>query len=231
ATVESEETETRKSGLLRPQYLIVGALMLVVVVTVSALSGGSSAKGDTITKFFGSTSPCTATSIGLMPKAGVDLTKQGGDIVDAFKGYDGIGDVTLTISASTLDVTYCESSHTEESIRQIVESTGLVTLAAAPVASAPTTATIDPTGTTQSATVDTSSGTFSPGTVILQSGLPTQITFGQAAGCLTEVVFPDLGITQSLSANATTVALPALSPGTYTYACAMGHQSGSVVVQ
>jgi hypothetical protein len=166
-----------------------------------------------------------------MPNPGVDLAEQGRDIVDAFSGYDGIGDVTLTIDTATLDVTFCESSHTEESVRQIVEGTGLVSLAAAPVASAPTTATIDPTGTKQTATVDTSSESFDPGTVILKAGLPAEIAFGQAAGCITEVVFTTLGITQPLSTGQTTVALPALQPGTYAFACAMGHQTGSVVVQ
>ena len=218
-------------GFLRPQFVIAAVLIMVVVVAVSALSSSGSVKDGKITKFFGSTSPCSSTSLSLMPNPNVNLVEQGKDIVDAFSGYDGIGDVTLTIDTSTLDVTYCESSHTEESIRQIVEGTGLVSLAAAPVASAPTTATIDPTGTKQTATVDTSSESFNPGTVVLKAGLPAEIAFGQAAGCITEVVFTTLGITQPLSTGATTVTLPALEPGTYAFACAMGHQTGSVVVQ
>ena len=231
-TVEEPAVEsTPRPGFLRPQSLIAGVLIMVVVVAVSALSSGGSVKNGKITKFFGSTSPCSSTSFALMPNPGVDLAEQGKDIVDAFSGYDGIGDVTLTIDTSTLDVTYCESSHTEESVRQIVEGTGLVSLAAAPVASAPATATIDPTGTKQTATVDTSSESFDPGTVILKAGLPSEIAFGQAAGCITEVVFTTLGITQPLSAGQTTVTLPALEPGTYAFACAMGHQTGSVIVQ
>jgi len=221
----------RRPGFMRPQLLIIGPLILLVVVAVSASGGGGSVKNGQITKFFGSTSPCSSTSLALTPNPNVDLGSQGKDIVDAFAGHDGIGDVTLTLDTSTLDVTYCESSQTEESVRQIVAGTGLVSLAAAPVASAPTTATVDPTGTKQTATVDTSSGSFSPGTVTLKAGLPAEIAFGQAVGCLTEVVFSSLGVTQSLSTSATTVTLPALEPGTYAFACAMGHQTGSVVVQ
>lgn len=231
-TVEEPAVEsTPRPGFLRPQFLIAGVLIMVVVVAVSALSSSGSVKNGKITKFFGSTSPCSSTSLVLMPNPGVDLAEQGKDIVDAFSGYDGIGDVTLTIDTSTLDVTFCESSHTEESVRQIVEGTGLVSLAAAPIASAPATATIDPTGTKQTATVDTSSESFDPGTVILKAGLPSEIAFGQAAGCITEVVFTTLGITQPLSAGQTIVTLPALEPGTYAFACAMGHQTGSVIVQ
>lgn len=225
-----EEVPVPKAGL-NSKFLMLGAVGLLIVVMFTVLSDGSTVKDGKISKFFGATSPCSSTSIALMPNQGVDLTRRGKDIVDAFSGHDGVGDVTLTIATSTLDVTFCSSSQTQDSIRQIVEATGLVTLGAAPVASAPTTATVDPTGSKQTATVDTSSGTFDPGTVVLQAGLPAEIAFGQAAGCLTEVVFSSLGVTQSLTSGSTTVALPALEPGTYAFACAMGHQTGSVVVQ
>lgn len=128
--VEPVGEPSGRGTFLRPQFLMLGALVLMVVVAVSVISSGGSGNSGRISKFFGSTSPCTSVSLGLTPKPNVDLAERGEDIVDAFSGYDGIGDVTLTIASSTLDVTFCQSSHTEASIRQIVEGTGLVTLAA-----------------------------------------------------------------------------------------------------
>lgn len=83
----------------------------------------------------------------------------------------------------------------------------------------------------QTAQVDTSSGSFAPGQIALKAGVPAEISFGSAAGCLSEVVISDLGIEQDLTNGPATVKLPALEAGTYQFACAMGHQSGQIVVQ
>lgn len=144
--LEPEPAETAPARGVTPGLVMIGAFAAVVLVAVVALGGDGSAKSGTITKFFGSTSPCTSTSLALIPNQGVLLNERGEDIVDAFTGYDGIGDVTLTLATSTLDVSYCSSSHTEASVRGIVEGTGLVTLGSSAAPSAPATATADPAG-------------------------------------------------------------------------------------
>lgn len=61
-------------------------------------------------------------------KPGVDLSKQGEKLVDAFIGQAEIGDVILDVNRSTIDVTFCESRQSPESVKQILEGTGLVTV-------------------------------------------------------------------------------------------------------
>ena len=118
-------------------------------------------------------------------------------------------------------------------MRQALSSSGLITLgqgqssAAAP----PTTATVDASGKKQTAEVDTASGNFAPSQIALKAGVPAEISFGSAAGCLSEVVISELGINQDLTKGPATVKLPALEAGTYKFACAMGHQAGQLVVQ
>ncbi|MHB8923811.1 MAG: cupredoxin domain-containing protein [Coriobacteriia bacterium] len=218
---------------IKPTVVILGVVVVLMFGTVIAISGGTSPKvtGTVITKSFGAVNPCDATSIPVMANQGVDLADQGEALVDSFAGQEGIGDVKLDVARGVIDVSFCESSQSEQTVRQTLEGSGLVSLGAAPVASAPSTATVDASGTLQTATVETASGAFDPGTVVLKAGVPAQISFGQAAGCLTEVVVADLGLTQDLTAGAATLKLPALEPGTYQFACAMGHQTGQFVVE
>jgi len=220
----------RRVKPLVPTLAIVGIVLVGFLIVGNQ---GISAKvvDGKITKSFGAASPCTSASIPVMAKQGVDLASQGEKLVDAFTGHEGVGDVTLDIARSTVDITFCKSSQTEDAIRQILAGTDLVDLGAAPVASAPTTATVDPSGDKQTASVDTAGGSFSPGTLLLKAGVPTEIAFGGATSCMTEVIFSELGVQQDLTAGPATVKLPALEPGTYGYACAMGHQTGEVVVQ
>ena len=220
---------------IKPAYLIVVVVGLLVVAGVIAGGQGVSAKvaGGTIKKSFGAASPCASASIPVMANQGVDLGSQGEALLDSFVGQTGVGDVVLDLDRSVIDITFCESSQSEESIRKILTGTGLVSTGAAPapVVSAPSTATIDASGKVQKAAVDTSSGAFAPTTITLKAGIPTEIAFGAAASCITEVIFAELGVKQDLTAGPATVKLPALKPGTYAFDCPMGHQEGSLIVQ
>ena len=231
--VEPEVAPQPAPKRMKPAYLILAVVGILVTGTVIAGSKGVSAKvvGGTMKKSFGAASPCTSASIPVQPNQGVDLSSQGETLLDAFMGQEGIGDVTLDIDRSVVDITFCASSQSEGSVRQILSGTGLVSVAAAPVASAPSTASVDASGKTQTAKVDTASGIFSPAQITLKAGIPAEIAFGQSGGCISEVVFSELGVTQDLTAGPATVKLPALGPGTYKFACAMGHQSGTVVVE
>lgn len=230
-TGDDEARPAKKVNMAVVTVAVVGALLIGVVI---AGGSGTSARvtGGTIKKSFGAASPCTSASIAVVANQGVDLATDGEKLVDAFIGKEGIGDVTLDIGRSTVDIAFCESSQTQDSIRQILAGTGLVTIGGAtPAASVPATASLAPSGKKQTASVDTASGNFSPSTITLKAGVPAEIAFGQASGCLSEVVFSELNVKQDLTAGPATVKLPALKAGTYSFACGMGHQGGQLVVQ
>jgi hypothetical protein len=230
--VEEVAPPARKIKPTIPVLAVVGVFVAGALIAGNA---GTSAKvvNGTIKKSFGATSPCTSASIPVMANEGVDLGSQGEKLVDAFVGQQGVGDVTLDIARSTVDITFCESSQSEAAVGQILSGTGLVTVgpATGTAASAPATASLDPSGKKQSASVDTANGAFTPGTVALKAGVPAELAFGAANSCITEVIFSELGIKQDLTAGPATVKLPALEAGTYAFACPMGHQAGQLVVQ
>lgn len=232
-SVQQTVVETPATKRIKPTYVILAVIGALVVGVLIAGSKGTTAKvvDGKITKSFGGASPCTSALVPVMANQGVDLAAQGDKLVDAFTGLEGVGDVTLDLASSTVEVKFCESQQTEDSVRQALAGTGLVTLGAAQSAAAPTTASLDSSGKKQTASVDTASGAFSPGKVVLKAGVPAEIAFGQASGCITEVIFSELGVEQDLKAGPAAVKLPALAPGTYAFACAMGHQTGELVVQ
>ena len=233
--VEPEEVAPARPKKVKPAVFILAVVGLLIGVVVMAGAKGTSANvvNGKITKSFGAASPCTSASIPVTANPGVDLASQGEKLVDSFVGQTGVGDVTLDLASSTLDITFCESSQTEDSIRQTLTGTGLVSVGAATasVASAPVTATVDPSGKTQTASVDTASGSFSPKAIVLKAGVPAELAFGAATSCLTEVIFAELNVKQDLTAGPATVKLPALDPGTYTFNCPMGHEEGTLTVQ
>jgi hypothetical protein len=220
---------------VQPVVLMLGVVGVFVIGLMIAGAKSTSAVvvDGKITRNFGAASACQSASIPFTVSNGADLERQGEELLKGYEGMEGVGEVTLDIAQSKVDLAWCESSQSEESMRQVLSSSGLVTLGAgaSSTASAPTTATVDPSGKTQTAEVDTSSGSFAPGQIALKAGVPAEISFGSAAGCLSEVIISDLGINQDLTKGPATVKLPALEAGTYQFACAMGHQTGQIVVQ
>jgi hypothetical protein len=86
-------------------------------------------------------------------------------------------------------------------------------------------------GNVQTASVDLSKGYYDPNTIELKAGVPAEITFGQASGCLSQVQSQQLGFFEDLTKGAVTIKLPALPAGTYTFTCGMQMQSGTIVVK
>lgn len=230
--VEVVEPRAKRIKPAIPVLIVVGVFVAGALIAGNAGTSAKVANG-TIKKSFGAASPCTSASIPVMANQGVDLASQGEKLVDAFTGQEGVGDVTLDIARSTVDITFCESSQSEASVGQILSGTGLVSVgpSTAAVASAPATASLSPSGKKQSVSIDTASGAFAPGAVALKAGVPAELAFGAASGCVTEVIFSELNIKQDLTAGPATVKLPALKAGTYAFACPMGHQTGQLVVQ
>lgn len=128
--------ETRR---LKPTTVICGVAGILVIGVAFAVNASTAprAVGATITKSFGAANPCAAASIPVTANEGVDLATQGEQIIDAFTGMEGVGDVTLDVARSVVEITFCESSQSEASVRQTIASTGLVSVA---TASAETTA-------------------------------------------------------------------------------------------
>lgn len=227
---EAPRPPAKKVSFLIPTIAVLG-VFVVGAVAVAVASTGTPTVDGKITKNFGAASPCTSASIPVTANQGVDLSSQGSQLLDAFKSEKNIGVVTVDIARSVVDITFCASSQSEESVRQILSGTGLVTVGAAPIAAAPASAAVSTSGKKQTAKVDTSGDRFSPSQVTLKAGVPAEIEFAQAAGCISSVVFSQLGLTQDLTAGAAIVKVPALEPGTYDFACGMGHQKGQLVVQ
>ena len=230
--VEEVAPPAKKINPTIPALAVIGVLVAGVLIAGNAGTTAKVANG-TIKKSFGAASPCTSASIPVMANQGVDLASQGEKLVDAFTGQEGVGDVTLDIARSTVDITFCESSQTEASVGKILSGTGLVSVgpSTTAVASAPATASLSPSGKKQSVSIDTASGAFAPGAVALKAGVPAELAFGAASGCVTEVIFSELNIKQDLTAGPATVKIPALKAGTYAFACPMGHQEGQLIVQ
>jgi plastocyanin domain-containing protein len=86
-------------------------------------------------------------------------------------------------------------------------------------------------GGVQRISVDLSSGSYNPNTIVLAAGTPAEITFGQSSGCTAQVQSADLGFFEDLTGGPKTVKLGALQPGTYSFTCGMQMVSGTIVVK
>lgn len=138
---EEQQAEPGPSPVRRvkPAVVVLGVLgvLVVGVVTAVGLSTSVPVVDGKMTKFFGAASPCTSATIQVVANEGVDLASQGMQLVDAFKGQENIGDVTLDIARSTVEVSFCESSQSAASVGNILAGTGLVSVVAGPEPSVP----------------------------------------------------------------------------------------------
>lgn len=129
----AEPAEPRTPMRPRLAIAVVLGVLTIAVAAAVALSTATPIVDGKITKFFGSASPCQNVTIPVVANEGVDLTRHGIRLVDAFAGQDGVGDVTLDVARSVMEVGFCESSQSEESVRRIIAGTGLVSLGASAV--------------------------------------------------------------------------------------------------
>ena len=82
----------------------------------------------------------------------------------------------------------------------------------------------------QRITVDTSNG-YNPSAINLAAGIPAEITFKQASGCLGQVTSAELGFFEDLTSGDKTVKLAGLTPGTYGFSCGMQMVFGEIIVK
>ncbi len=90
-------------------------------------------------------------------------------------------------------------------------------------------ATLDADGI-QRISVDATTG-YNPNVIKLAAGVPAEITFSEAYGCLGQVMSQELNFFEDLQTGAKTVSLPALEAGTYSFSCGMEMVFGSIVVE
>lgn len=85
----------------------------------------------------------------------------------------------------------------------------------------------------QRITVDTSAGYYNPNIIKLAAGVPAEITFTAASGCLGEVQSADLNFYADLTSGDQIVRLEAdtLQPGTYEFSCGMQMVFGTIIVE
>jgi hypothetical protein len=86
-------------------------------------------------------------------------------------------------------------------------------------------------GSVQKITVDTSTGSYNPNVITLKAGVPAEITFGQATGCLSQVISDNLGFSEDLSTGDKTVEIANPQPGEYQFYCGMQMTFGKIVVE
>jgi hypothetical protein len=106
--------------------------VLVAFVFVAAAQGTKpKIQGETITKTFSQTAPCANVTIALTLPTGSDPAEVSESLFAALQPIPGMTTATLNAQASSIDVGFCESSASEDTIRQALLPTGLVAEASA----------------------------------------------------------------------------------------------------
>ena len=72
---------------------------------------------------------------------------------------------------------------------------------------------------------------YDPDTIIIDAGVPCELSFSEGHGCLGRVVFDALGIDVDLEDGGAIVKLPALEPGTYGFRCGMDMVHGTLIAE
>lgn len=79
--------------------------------------------------------------------------------------------------------------------------------------------------------VDVSAGYFDPNVIRVTAGIPIELTFSEGSGCMSEVMFKDFAVFESLTDGGAVIELPALEPGEYEFSCGMGMVFGTLAVE
>lgn len=82
----------------------------------------------------------------------------------------------------------------------------------------------------QRITVNTD-GSYDPNVIKLVAGVPAEITFKAASGCMGQVMSEQLGFYEDLTTGDKTVKLDGLDAGTYEFSCGMQMVFGQIVVE
>lgn len=139
---EAHDSAERAAGsdparVARTRKVVTGVIVVALVVAIVAI-GRQATSSDFIdgklTRSFGGVSPCTSVSIPLTPNAGVDLEASAGKLMDSLNGLESIGEVTIWLNPAKIDVAYCESTLTEQVVRDALATAGVASLGASSTA-------------------------------------------------------------------------------------------------
>lgn len=123
----SEAAPRRSLKPLLPMFLVIAVFVAGFVIAGNKGTSASVVNGR-ISRNFGSTSACQSTSVPYTVNEGVDLATSGDQLLKAFEGMEGVGEVSIDLAQSKIDMAWCISSQTEEAMRLALMSTGMVTL-------------------------------------------------------------------------------------------------------
>ncbi len=125
-TDDAPQPRARRLSPVGIMMVAVGVLVATAVVTINLASGPQVADGKLTKSFGGEASACTSTMIKVSPNEGVDLADSGEKLLDSFSGMQGIGAVTLYVEDPRVEVQFCDSTTSEQAIREALSTTGLV---------------------------------------------------------------------------------------------------------
>ncbi len=121
---EPAPAKTRqKSGLILG--LVVGAVAVVAIFAL-ANTGKATVSGDEVSLTIAQVDACASSSIALATPSGGDLKRDANDILSRLKTVTGVGNATIYLSESRIEVNYCESSTNEATIRTALTPSGYV---------------------------------------------------------------------------------------------------------
>lgn len=118
--------ETRKSGV-QPKVLMLGIVVVVfVIIAVIALNSGRTGvrTGDTIDMVYAQVDTCTTSNIGLTPPADADLEADADKVLESLRSVVGVGNATLHLGESRIEVRYCDSQVQESQILAALDGVG-----------------------------------------------------------------------------------------------------------
>ncbi|HSK48807.1 MAG TPA: hypothetical protein VLA05_12545 [Coriobacteriia bacterium] len=112
--------------------VITVAFVGAALFAVNASRGGVQT-GDTVEMTYAQVDTCTTSNIGLTAPSGGDLTTDKTKVLEALRTVSGVGNATLHLNESRIEVRYCDSSVQEPAILSALSGTGYT---AAPLAAA-----------------------------------------------------------------------------------------------
>lgn len=215
---------------LRPWHLLI-AFTLVAVAMTALVTGGSqpgsiATEGDLMTMTVSRTEPNATAVFTITLQEGGDAAHESSHIFDTLESTPGVASLAFDTKALTLTVAYDASVISEASLRQQLATSGYVERSLADAVD--TQPTPDGTGRTIHLVPG---GALEPSFFKSPAGVPLTITFSAGQGHLATVSIPSLGITQDITAEGSSVTIPAPMPGTYELVCAEGYTDAMFVVE
>lgn len=130
-----EESRAPKSRLRTVITFSVIAVFVVMAVVVANVTSKPTVVGGTLTKVYAGGDPCITSTIPLTLSSAKDPAQAANMVLEALQPEPGLKSATVDIAAGTIRIGFCESQNSEQRIREVLATTGL--LGEGPAAPAP----------------------------------------------------------------------------------------------